>query len=255
MSYLDNAYGLRDLHQTLLEMLMEIDRVCRKHQIDYTLVGGTMLGAIREGGFIPWDDDLDVAFRREELQRFLAVFDSESQLYTTTTADTWVARVVPRKPINGEMPFIDLFHYVPIGTDVRKQKIKVLALKTLQGMLKEGISLKNYPPKYRILLLGTRILGLPFSKPLKLRWYRHVAEKWAPGDGAQVHVPDGDYRVLHRIYPAEWTRSFTDVDFEGIPMKVSAHYHDMLTRQYGNYMQRPPEDKRVVAHAAQRKAK
>jgi len=255
MSYLDNAYGLRDLHETLLTMLKEIDRVCRKHQIDYTLVGGTMLGAIREGGFIPWDDDLDIAFRREELERFLKVFDAESEQYTTTTSDTWVARVVPRKPINGEMPFIDLFHYVPICTDPKKQKIKVFALKTLQGMLKEGISLKDYPPKYRILLWGTRMLGLPFSKPLKLRWYRHIAENWAPGDGTQVHVPDGDYRVLHRVYPAEWTRHFTDVDFEGIPMRVSAHYHEMLSRQYGNYMQRPSEDKRVVAHAAQRKGK
>ena len=160
----DNLYGLRDLQQTLLDMMIEIDRVCRKHDIDYTLLGGTMLGAVREQGFIPWDDDLDIGFRREEQKRFLEIFPQESERYTVTTADTWVARVVPRQPINGEMPFVDLFHYVPISGVAWKQKLKVLTLKALQGMLKEGISLKDYPPKYRILLWGTHVLGLPFSK-------------------------------------------------------------------------------------------
>lgn len=255
MSLQDNLYGLRDLQQTLLDMMVEIDRVCRKHHIDYTLLGGTMLGAVREEGFIPWDDDLDIGFRREEQARFLDIFPKESERYTVTTTDTWVARVVPREPINGEFPFVDLFHYVPISAVSWKQKVKVLTLKTLQGMLKEGISLKNYPPKYRLLLWGTRMLGLPFSKQRKLKWYKHVAETWAMGDGSIVHVPDGDYRVLHRIYPAEWTHDFVDMPFEGVPMKVNAHYHEMLTRQYGNYMQRPSEDKRVVAHAAQRSAR
>ena len=250
----DNLYGLRELQQTLLDMMVEIDRVCRKHGIDYTLLGGTMLGAVREGGFIPWDDDLDIGFRREERERFLKIFPEESERYTVTTTDTWVARVVPRKPIGGEMPFVDLFHYVPISHVGWKQKVKVFTLKTLQGMLKEGISLKNYKPKYRLLLWGTRVLGLPFSKALKLKWYQHVAEKWAPGDGSIVHVPDGDYRVLHRVYPAEYTHDFVDMSFEGVPMRVSARYHEMLTRQYGNYMQRPPESQRVAAHTAQRAA-
>ena len=254
MSLQDNLYGLRDVQQTLLDMMVEIDRVCRKHGIDYTLLGGTMLGAVREGGFIPWDDDLDIGFRREELARFMQVFPTESERYTVTSADTWVSRVVPRKPINGEMPFVDLFHYVPISHVGWKQKVKVFTLKILQGMLKDKVPLQNYKPKYRPLLLGTHIMGLPFPKALKLKWYRHVAEKWAKGDGTIVHVPDGDFRVLHRIYPAEWTHSFVDMPFEGVPMRVSAHYDEMLTRQYGNYMQRPPESQRVAAHAAQRAA-
>lgn len=250
----ENLYGLRDLQRTLLDMMIEIDRVCRKHGIDYSLLGGTMLGAVREGGFIPWDDDLDIGFREEDQKRFLELFPQESERYTVTTADTWVARVVPRKPINGETPFIDLFHYVPVSSIAWKQKAKVFALKTLQGMLKEGVSLKDYPPKYRVLLWGTRMLGRPFAKQTKLKWYRHIAEGWARGDGSIVHVPDGDYRVLHRTYPAQWTHDYCDMPFEGMMLRVNAHYHDMLTRQYGQYMQRPPEAQRAAAHAAQRNA-
>lgn len=66
MALTDNAYGMQDIQQTLLDMMMEIDRVCRKCGIEYTLLGGTMLGAVREGGFIPWDDDLDIGFTRPE---------------------------------------------------------------------------------------------------------------------------------------------------------------------------------------------
>ena len=98
------------------------------------------------------------------------------------------------------------------------------------------------------------MLGKLFPKERKLRWYDHVAETWAKGDGTLVHVPDGDYRVLGRVYPAEWTRRFVDMPFEGTPLMVSAAYDEMLTRQYGDYMTPPPESKRTAAHAAQRRA-
>lgn len=61
---------LRKLQLDLLEMLIEVDRICRKYQIAYSLDGGSLLGAVRHGGFIPWDDDVDVIMRRKEYQRF-----------------------------------------------------------------------------------------------------------------------------------------------------------------------------------------
>lgn len=61
---------LRSLQMVLLEMLLELDRVCKKNGISYCLLMGTMLGAVRHGGFIPWDDDLDVAMMRPEYEKF-----------------------------------------------------------------------------------------------------------------------------------------------------------------------------------------
>ncbi len=65
-------YDLTKVHQANLGILKEIDRICRKHGIQYLLDAGTLLGAVRHKGFIPWDDDADVAFTRTNYEAFFA---------------------------------------------------------------------------------------------------------------------------------------------------------------------------------------
>ena len=67
------AQQLRACQLKQLSILEEIDRICQKHQIGYWLDGGTLLGAVRHGGFIPWDDDIDIAMRQADLERFIAI--------------------------------------------------------------------------------------------------------------------------------------------------------------------------------------
>ena len=70
-------FDLTAVHQANLKMLKEIDRICRKHQIQYMLDAGTLLGAVRHKGFIPWDDDVDLVFTRENYERFAQVVRKE----------------------------------------------------------------------------------------------------------------------------------------------------------------------------------
>ena len=68
---------LREVQLVELELLCEVDRVCRKCGINYRIVAGTMLGAVRHNGFIPWDDDADVGFLREEYEQFRKACETE----------------------------------------------------------------------------------------------------------------------------------------------------------------------------------
>ena len=61
---------LEKLQKVELEMLIEVNRICRKNNINYSIMYGTLLGAVRNGGFIPWDDDCDVVFKRDEYEKF-----------------------------------------------------------------------------------------------------------------------------------------------------------------------------------------
>lgn len=68
---------LSEIHKYLFEILQELDRICRKYHIKYSLEGGTLLGAAKYGDFVPWDDDLDVVMLRPEYERFLEVCENE----------------------------------------------------------------------------------------------------------------------------------------------------------------------------------
>ena len=75
--YMMSSDELRAVQLTELELLCEVDRICRKCGITYRIVAGTLLGAVRHGGFIPWDDDADVAFLREEYEQFRSACETE----------------------------------------------------------------------------------------------------------------------------------------------------------------------------------
>ncbi len=109
-----------------MEVLMEIDRICKKHNITYFLAYGTLLGAVRHNGFIPWDDDLDITMLRKDYMRFLSVVEKELAFplvsldpYHDETWDMPFARVVNGKyGINTETWYLERFHGYPYSAGV-----------------------------------------------------------------------------------------------------------------------------------------
>lgn len=109
-----------------LEVLMEIDRICKKHGIAYFLAYGTLLGAVRHNGFIPWDDDMDIIMLRKDYMRFLKVVEKELSFpflcmdpYHDVTWDMPFARIVNGKyGVNTEPWFLERFHGYPYSAGV-----------------------------------------------------------------------------------------------------------------------------------------
>ena len=89
------SYGLEAIHHLLLKALLEFDKICRSHNISYALYGGTMLGAERNGKFIPWDDDADICMTREQYEKLRNIVsnDKDTNCYIDT-AKLWVPRFI-----------------------------------------------------------------------------------------------------------------------------------------------------------------
>ncbi|MDE6149560.1 MAG: LicD family protein, partial [Ruminococcus sp.] len=106
--YFDNTYNdnLRLLHQLLFNCLIEFDRICKKHNIKYFLGGGTLLGAIRHGGMIPWDDDMDVMMLREDYEKFISVINDElcdEMFFQSSKTDSEYHSVFTKIRLNGTL--------------------------------------------------------------------------------------------------------------------------------------------------------
>lgn len=109
-----------------LEVLEDIDRVCKKNNIQYFADWGTMLGAVRHGGFIPWDDDMDICMKRDDYNKFFAIAQKELPAgYSTLSFHTddcseMLIRVLNSRGIRFDKPFLDKFHGFPyaVGIDI-----------------------------------------------------------------------------------------------------------------------------------------
>ncbi|MDD3335626.1 MAG: LicD family protein [Eubacteriales bacterium] len=252
MPLTDNAYGMEAIQQSLWNMMREVDAFCRAEKIEYTALGGTMLGAVREQGFIPWDDDIDLALTDSALERFIALFPQTSQLYTVSQSDTWVARVVRKDRAQGG-EFIDLFRFAPVKKNALAQKYRVFQLMTLQGMLKTGVTYENYSLSQRLLLRTTAFLGKSMSREQKLRRYRMIARDTRHCRNDLLFIPDECFSCLKLHYPASVAERYTDAPFEDGVIRLSQQADLMLRAQYGDYMTPPPQEERVSTHDAQRK--
>ncbi len=253
---------LRNLQLIELEMIVEVDRICRKNHIKYTLDGGTMLGAVRHKGFIPWDDDADIVFTRHEYAKFYRAckkdLDTERfflQEYRTDPYYRWGYAKLRR-----------------IGTEFIRAGQEHMRYRT--GVCIDLFPVDNVPDQYflrRIYYginyfirkslyaeLGMKAAG---SAPLRM-WYRLLY--LIPRDSlfkvrnvmAAFCNRKKTRLVTHTMYPnpgpeckygmpSESYDDYIEMEFEGMMFKVSADYDRFLRLSYGDYMEFPPVDKRV----------
>lgn len=258
---------LKKVQPVLLEMLQEIDRVCREQGIAYFLYRGTMLGSVRHQGFIPWDDDLDVAMLRSDYDRFCAI--APTALGEKYTFQTW---------------HTDPGYAHPFGK-LRKRNTVYLEAKGGKPLKENGFYVDVYPLDYvpedpgAYHALAGKLVQLyrlklmksgytPWMEDKKILWKKRIGyllyqtaalfvtqQKLIDAYEALIRqVPAGsrvyEQSALTRDYSFDlsWFSTLEDRPFEDGAYPVPAEYDRILTALYGDYMQLPPEGQRENRH-------
>ena len=234
-----------------LEMLDEIDAFCRVNNIRYSLAFGTLIGAIRHKGYIPWDDDVDLIMPLPDMLRFKKIFKSDKLGY----ADLDTIR-------HYEYHFSRIFYlptYSQVGLLEKSYGVNI-DLYPVVGMpdTEEGIQqfLKDIGPLYkkRMRLVAMRhllIKRLPFAYipgyKSAIRKFRDIVLFQYPYETANNYLHAGSVRRVN-ILDFDVFDGLIDVEFEGHTFQSMARYHEYLTHCFGDYMQFPPEDQRHPYH-------
>lgn len=248
----------------LVDLLTEIDRICGENQINYTLGGGTLLGAIRHKGFIPWDDDIDVFMLRQEYDRFLEVYPKANGKYRLLDIDSDVgynytfAKLINNdtlliENIDGEAPlgvYVDIF---PIDNcpndyaDAVKFMNSFRLLRWASNAKVIRINGNRVIWKNAVLAFGKVIIA-PFSQRRIAKRISMKGQKYNGIDTKYVgELMINPYKE-REIWEKEWFNSFVLVEFEKKLFKAVKEYNLLLKKTYGDYMQLPPVEKRVSHH-------
>ena len=243
----EKKLSLPEIHEELLCQLRDIVAVCQRHDIQYNLMCGTLLGAVRHQGFIPWDDDVDLLMTRAEFTRFREVYPREcDKRFELTYLNTWTPRVMNRDPEKAAA-FTDFFILDAVPPAGLKRRLWFLELHLLQGMLKRNVDYSRFGWKNRILLMGTHILGLPFTTAWKTRRYERVSTRYAAG--GDLCMSNGAFELMMHIWHPDQFAEKIAVPFEDVTCLIPRRYDEVLTILFGpDYMTPPPESERVAKH-------
>ena len=243
----ETKLSLAEIHAELLEQLRDITSVCRRHGIGYNMMCGSLLGTIRHHGFIPWDDDVDLLMTREEFTRFREIYPKECDpRFELTYLNTWTPRVMNRDPEKA-MAFTDLFILDHVPPEGFQRRWWFFRLHTLQGMLKRNVDYSRFGLKQKILLMGTHILGLPFTTRWKTARYEAISTQCSAGN--DLCMSNGAFELMMHIWHPEQFAEKETASFEGIEVLIPRKWDEVLTILFGpDYMTPPPESERVAKH-------
>ena len=239
-----------------LQMAKDVFSICHKNNITIMLSGGSVLGAIRHKGFIPWDDDMDINIPRDDYEKLKTIFDQEFGgkylLYAPNyyrESNYRIARI--------ENPIVDIedanghHHGLEIDIFVIENVPDSILMRLIKGSVSYSLmAIAAYVGEYERLgseLKGPKgIIGRIMAFSSSSTWNNRVDtwNNYHNNNTKFVGIPTGRNHYFGEIYNREALMVTKNIDFEGEVFNIPEGYDEYLEKLYGDYMVIPPEDKR-----------
>lgn len=262
---LDDKHN-KKLQSEILSLLVEFDRICRKHNIEYFLACGTLLGAVRHHGFIPWDNDGDVELRRSEYNRLVKACEEEEndkfffQDWSTDKAYRWPYGKLRIKNTNYRRPnqmmlkhkdgiCIDVFVLDDLPESYVVQKLMEFGALVCRKIGWSPVGATCVPNLFQRILFKIAS-SIPYGLVKKL--YEGIVS-WHHDDNSTAvgFFNTGMGNVDEFIFQREWYKERIELDFEGHKFFAPKGYDGILQRKYHNYMELPPKEKQIGSSEAE----
>lgn len=254
--------NVEELKKLQLEMLVEIDKYCNANSIQYSLAYGTLLGAVRHQGYIPWDDDIDIMMLRDDYAKFISGFCAPNMetLCHPKSKDYFLpfAKVVrtdtvmeEEVSIKSEMGvYIDVF---PIDTlpSRRISRVVLLFVKRFLNSIYQFkvVKFSSNRSRAKNIVLG---MGKFLFKPISMHRLLTCMERLScahAGTSSCYCGPIADVdKNSSEVFVKDLFTSYSSLSFEGKQFKAISSNDAWLRQMYGDYMALPPVDKRVSHH-------
>lgn len=244
----------------LVEILKYVDSVCRKNNIKYSLIGGSLIGAIRHNGIIPWDDDIDIGLLPSEFEKLMECLKKEkNENYHLLDVDMEQSYYYPfakviksstygyednLKKIKDYGVYIDIFKYNNLPND--KDEISRF-YKKLMRIRRRLAQTFCYYSRISIVRLIRRIT-CRFDSNRIARKYIAYSERYNNIDSKYIMCNWPAYGLPNEIIDKSCFDNYIDIDFEGEKIMIVSDYDNLLKGVFGDYMKLPPEEKRITHH-------
>ncbi len=262
--------SIRETQEISLEILKQIADICEKEGFRYYLAYGTLIGAIRHKGYIPWDDDVDIMMPRDDYERFLAYFKTHEseflhlKLFNRDTCKEYpymISRVSDDRYVidmdnekdYGMGIFVDIYPYDGLG-NTQEEALKF----GLKGDRLSSFCYQATRQKYAVeTTKGTlkKILKFPVFLFAKIMGKNYFQKKLAKAAGLKSY--DGSEYVgcyvwlsggMKDIFKRELFDEYEMAPYEKYEFRIPKRYDEVLTHIYGDYMELPPENERIGHH-------
>lgn len=256
------------LQEKILEIYKEIKRICEMHELRYYAIGGTAIGTVRHSGFIPWDDDIDIAMPWVDYQKFLDFAQEElpNNFKLRISHATVGSSIFFDKVQNIDTSFIEIAElnhpgaYKGIFVDIMPLFGVTANTSRFRNLCKMNLLIHKLHNKKKSCICDMKtakakmmwVVSYPINMLVPMEFWYHAWLKLVANrdfDSSEYTGYLWSSELSNRLlFPTLWFEDYVEMPFEDTIMRLPIGYNEMLTKQFGNYMM-PPSDEDRKTHS------